>query len=60
MNVAIIGEPDTLDPMVSTKDVVSIVTQHIVETLYTFDGNWAVAPLLAEDMPTISRWRQSL
>ncbi|MCR8726100.1 ABC transporter substrate-binding protein [Frigidibacter sp. ROC022] len=54
VNVAIIGEPDTLDPMVSTKDIVSIVTQHIVETLYTFDENWAVAPLLAKDMPTIS------
>ncbi|MBO6902612.1 MAG: ABC transporter substrate-binding protein [Rhizobiaceae bacterium] len=54
VNVAIIGEPDTLDPMVSTKDVVSIVTQHIVETLFTFDENWAVAPLLAKDMPAIS------
>lgn len=54
VNVAIVGEPDTLDPMVSTKDVVSIVTQHIVETLYTFDGNWAVAPLLAQDLPKIS------
>ncbi len=54
VNVAIVGEADTLDPMVSTKDVVSIVTQHVVETLYTFDGNWAVAPLLAKDMPTIS------
>ncbi|MEX6507188.1 ABC transporter substrate-binding protein [Jiella sp. M17.18] len=54
INVAIIGEPDTLDPMVSTKDVVSIVTQHVVETLYTFDKSWAVAPLLAQDLPKIS------
>lgn len=54
INVAIVGEPDTLDPMVSTKDVVSIVTQHVVETLYTFDGSWNVAPLLAEDLPKIS------
>lgn len=54
VNVAIIGDPDTFDPMVSTKDVVSIVTQHIVETLYTFDGEWSVVPLLAADMPTIS------
>jgi peptide/nickel transport system substrate-binding protein len=54
INVAIIGDPDTLDPMVSTKDVVSIVTQHVVETLYTFDSTWAVAPLLAKDMPGIS------
>ncbi|MEF2070139.1 ABC transporter substrate-binding protein [Consotaella aegiceratis] len=54
INFAIIGEPDTLDPTVSTKDVVSIVTQHVVETLYTFDSSWAVAPLLAKDLPTIS------
>lgn len=54
VNVAIVGEPDTLDPVVSTKDVVSIVTQHVVETLYTFDSQWNVAPLLAKDMPSIS------
>ncbi|MEO0382676.1 MAG: ABC transporter substrate-binding protein [Pseudomonadota bacterium] len=54
LNVAIVGEPETLDPMMSTKDVVSIVTQHFVETLYTFDESWAVAPLLAEDLPEIS------
>jgi peptide/nickel transport system substrate-binding protein len=54
IKVAIVGDPDTLDPMMSTKDVVSIVTQHIVETLYTFDGNWQVAPLLAKSLPTIS------
>lgn len=54
LNVAIVGEPETLDPMMSTKDVVSIVTQHFVETLYTFDESWAVAPLLAVDLPTIS------
>ncbi|WP_102108977.1 ABC transporter substrate-binding protein [Oceaniglobus roseus] len=54
IDVAIIGEPDTFDPMVSTKDVVSIVTQHFVETLYTFDDSWSVVPLLASDMPEIS------
>lgn len=54
VNVAIIGEPDTLDPMVSTKDVVSIVTQHFLETLFTFDGSWKIAPLLAADLPKIS------
>ncbi|WP_435169791.1 ABC transporter substrate-binding protein [Falsirhodobacter sp. 1013] len=54
VNVAIIGDPDTFDPMVSTKDVVSVVTQHMVETLYTFDKEWAVVPLLAADMPVIA------
>ena len=53
LNVAIIGEPDTFDPMISTKDVVSIVTQNFVETLYTFDGSWSVAPLLAANLPEI-------
>lgn len=54
IDVAIIGEADTFDPMTSTKDVVSIVTQHFVETLYTFDESWSVAPLLAAEMPRIS------
>lgn len=54
VNVAIVGEADTFDPMMSTKDVVSIVTQHFVETLYTFDGAWEVAPLLATELPIIS------
>lgn len=54
IDVAIVGEPDTFDPMISTKDLVSIVTQHFVETLYSFDADWGVAPLLAVDLPTIS------
>jgi peptide/nickel transport system substrate-binding protein len=54
VDVAIVGEPDTFDPMISTKDVVSIVTQHFVETLYTFDDSWSVVPLLAADMPEIN------
>ena len=54
VNVAIIGEADTLDPMISSKDVVGTVTQHIYETLFTFDGSWAPAPLLADGMPDVS------
>jgi peptide/nickel transport system substrate-binding protein len=54
INVATIGEPPTLDPMVSTADLVGIVTQHIFETLYTFDKNWKVTPLLADSLPDIS------
>ena len=54
VTVAIIGEPPTLDPMLSTADVVSIVTQHFFETLFTFDSHWNVRPLLAEKMPKIS------
>ena len=54
INVATVGEPPTLDPMTSTADLVGIVTQHIFETLYTFDHNWKVTPLLAEALPEIS------
>ncbi len=54
INVATIGEPPTLDPMVSTADLVGIVTQHIFETLYTFDKGWKISPLLADTLPTIS------
>ncbi len=54
INVATIGEPPTLDPMASTADLVGIVSQHIFETLFTFDKNWKVTPLLADSMPEIS------
>ncbi len=54
INVATVGEPPTLDPMVSTADLVGIITQHFFETLFTFDKNWKVTPLLAESLPEIS------
>ncbi|SEK14048.1 ABC transporter substrate-binding protein, partial [Paraburkholderia diazotrophica] len=51
---AIIGEPPTLDPMITTADVVAAPSEHIFETLFTFDSRWKVRPLLAESMPKIS------
>ena len=54
-NLAMIGEPQTLDPMASTADLVSTIMQHVYEPLYTFDANWNVAPMLAEGMPAISK-----
>ncbi|WP_243658117.1 ABC transporter substrate-binding protein [Paraburkholderia sp. BL9I2N2] len=51
---AIVGEPPTLDPMTTTADVVVSPSEHIFETLFTFDSQWRVRPLLAESMPTIS------
>jgi peptide/nickel transport system substrate-binding protein len=50
-----IAEPQTLDPMASTADLVGTIMQHVYEPLYTFDGNWNVAPMLAESMPSISK-----
>lgn len=40
--------------MAYTGDLVVIITQHVFETLYTFDKNWAVTPLLAAAPPEIS------
>ncbi len=54
INVATIGEPPTLDPMVSTADLVGIVTQHFFETLFTFDKDWKVTPLLAASLPEVT------
>ncbi|WP_408628676.1 ABC transporter substrate-binding protein [Aurantimonas marina] len=54
ITVATIGEPNTLDPMAATGDLLGMVTQHFLETLYTFDKEWNVTPLLAADMPEIS------
>ena len=54
IDVATIGEPPTLDPMASTADLVGIITQHMFETLYTFDAKWGPTPLLAAALPTVS------
>ena len=53
-NIAMIGEPQTLDPMASTADLVGTIMLHVYEQLYTFDANWNVTPMLAESMPAIS------
>ena len=54
IDVATVGEPPTLDPVSSTADLVGIISQHMFETLYTFDKSWSVTPLLAASMPQIS------
>ena len=54
IDVATVGEPPTLDAMVTSTDLVGMISQHIFETLYTFDKNWNIAPLLAQSLPEIS------
>ncbi|MBP1851941.1 ABC transporter substrate-binding protein [Rhizobium halophytocola] len=54
LTIATIGEPPTLDQMQTPTDIVIMITQHIFETLYTFDAHWEPKPLLAADMPKIS------
>lgn len=53
-NLAMIGEPPSMDLHSSTADLVGILAQHIYETLYTFDANFNIRPMLAKDMPEIS------
>jgi len=55
LNLAMVGEPQTLDPMASTADLVGTIMQHVYEPLYTFDAKWAIAPLLADALPVISK-----
>lgn len=52
--LAMVAEPQTLDPMASTADLVGTIMQHVYETLYTFDAKWNVVPMLAEAAPKIS------
>ncbi|QDL56895.1 ABC transporter substrate-binding protein [Rhodoferax aquaticus] len=54
-NLAMVGEPQGLDPMTSTADLVGTIMQHVYEPLYTFDANWNIAPMLAESMPTVAK-----
>src|SRR6516165_9676828 len=54
-NLAMVGEPQGLDPMTSTADLVGTIMQHVYEPLYTFDANWNIAPMLAEGMPVVSK-----
>lgn len=53
-DLAMVGEPQSLDPMASTADLVGTIMQHVYEPLYTFDAKWAIQPMLAESMPTMS------
>lgn len=52
--LAMVAEPQTLDPMASTADLVGTIMQHVYEPLYTFDAKWNVVPMLAEALPKIS------
>src|SRR4051794_38747775 len=53
-NLAMVGEPQSLDPMASTADLVGLIMQHVYEPLFTFDSKWAVQPMLAAELPKIS------
>ena len=54
-NLAMVGEPQGLDPMANTADLVGTIMQHVYEPLYTFDAKWAIAPMVAESLPKVSK-----
>jgi peptide/nickel transport system substrate-binding protein len=53
-NLAMVGEPQSLDPMASSADLVGTIMQHVYEPLYTFDASWVLQPMLAAATPDIS------
>ena len=53
-NIAIVGEPGQLEPMLFTADLLTEIQQHFYETLYTVDSKFRIRPVLAAGMPTIS------
>jgi peptide/nickel transport system substrate-binding protein len=53
-NLAMIGEPQSLDPMSTTADLTATIMQHVYESLYTFDSQWSIRPMLADKLPKVS------
>ena len=54
LNLAMIGEPPTLDVQSTPADLVCIIMQHVYEPLYTFDAKCNLVPMLAEGLPKVS------
>jgi peptide/nickel transport system substrate-binding protein len=48
LKAAMIGEPPTLDTHTTTATIAYQIAWHVVETLYTYDRQWAPIPHLAE------------
>jgi peptide/nickel transport system substrate-binding protein len=53
-NIAVIGEPGSIDPMLTLADLVNQIDQHFFETLYYMDPLFHIGPVLAAAMPDIS------
>ena len=54
LNLAMIGEPPTLDVQSTPADLVCIIMQHVYEPLFTFDARSNIVPMLASGMPKVS------
>lgn len=48
LNVALIGEPPTLDVQATTATIVGLITWNIFEPLFTFSPDYEIIPMLAE------------
>jgi peptide/nickel transport system substrate-binding protein len=51
LTVAVPIDPQTLDPTTNTANVTAIIMQNVFETLYTYDGDWRIRPMLAAALP---------
>lgn len=49
LRFATIGEPPSLDIQSVASDLVSTIAQHVFETLFTFDSEYKVVPMLAQN-----------
>ena len=54
LNIATVGEPNTLDPMWDTSGLLSELLEPMFELLYIFTPSLTFAPVLASAMPDIS------
>jgi peptide/nickel transport system substrate-binding protein len=53
-DIAVVGEPGSIDPMLTLADLVNQIDQHFFETLYYMDPLFHIGPVLASAMPDIS------
>jgi peptide/nickel transport system substrate-binding protein len=54
LNIAIVGEPNTLDPMWDTSGLLSELLEPMFELLYIFTPSLTFAPVLASALPDVS------
>lgn len=48
LRIANVGEPPAMDAHWTTATIVSIITHHYLEPLFTFDDKYAIIPMLAD------------
>lgn len=54
LTVAMPIDPQTIDPTTNTANVAAIIMQNVFETLYAFDADWRLTPMLATTLPVYS------